>query len=118
MFTIVDNTAAVQRFAANNSFNTEIGPATPSSALSIHGHAVLNGSALAQSVAAPSAMPRTTGSLTVAPNVVAIVSVPTSAGLASINGNGSVMKYNAAKTQMSVVSLNPNTSVSLGYGSF
>lgn len=118
MFTIADNTAGVQRFAANNSFNTELGSAIPTSALSVNGHAILSGSTLAQNVAAPPAMPRTAGSIAVAPMSVAVVNLPTSAGLASINGSGAVVAFNGAKNQITIANTDIASTSTLGYGSF
>jgi hypothetical protein len=121
-FHIADNTAGSQRFAVDNSGNTELGTATPSSKLSVNGHSVLSGTMLAQSTAAPASMPRITGSLsftnTTAATPVTLNIPATSSGMGSIDGAGTLVAYNAAKSQITVAGQSSSGTVTLNYGTF
>jgi hypothetical protein len=119
-FAITDSTAGVQRFAVNNSGNTELGSGTPSGPLSINGHPVLSGAVLAQMTAAPASMPRITGSASVANGGVVVVNVSaTTSGLATVDGPGVVVGYNSGRTQVTLACTNTTSGTSsLNYGSF
>lgn len=121
-FHLTDNTAGSQRFAADNSGNTELGTATPSSKLSVNGHSVLSGTALAQSTAAPTSMPRITGSLsfanTLAGTPVTLNLPATSSAIGSIDGPGTIVAYNSAKSQVTIAGQSSSGTVTLNYGTF
>lgn len=117
-FTISDNTAGVQRFAVDNSQHTELGDATPSVELSVNGNSILNGALLAQKVAAPASMPRTLGVNSISAGTVVTISLPTSAGFASISGPGTVVRFNSAMNQITVLGNGYTSDTSVSYGSF
>jgi hypothetical protein len=116
-FVMTDATTGTQRFAVNNSQQTELGSATPSAELSVNGRSILSGSVLAQGVVAPAAMPRITGSVTLSLGNTATVSLGSGAGFASINGPGSVVKYSSDRTQVTIVGT-ASSSSSMNYGGF
>ena len=118
-FNLSDSTSGTQRFAVDNSQNTELGSATPSAELSVNGHPILHGTVLAATVAAPVSMARTTGGLSLAAGATATINVPaTTSAFSTINGPGSIVAFNSAKTQMTVAcTLNTGTGT-LSYGNF
>ena len=120
MFHLNDSTAGAQRMAVDNSYNAEIGPATPTHPLTVNGSAIITSSSgLAQSAVAPSAMPRIVGSLTLADGAQTVVSVPaTSSAISSVSGNGLIVGYSSDHTQMTVATAVASGSTTLTYGAF
>jgi hypothetical protein len=116
-FVMTDTTTSTQRFAVDNSHNTELGSATPASEMSVNGKAILSGAVLAQSVVASSAMPRITGMVNLSAGITSTVSVGATAGFASIDGPGTVVSYNTGRTQFTIVGTD-TTASNMNYGSF
>jgi hypothetical protein len=114
--TLTDATAASQRLAVDNSGNTEFGSATPTAPLTFMGRMTMSGSNLAQELALSQAMPRTTGSVTLADSTTtAIVSVPGAAGFGSVDGDGEI--FNTAGGNFQFFTRN-SSSTTLGYSIF
>lgn len=99
-FGITDNTAGVQRLAADNSGNWNIGPGAPTANFSVNGHPIVNGGVLSPQTVTSSALTRFVGSIFIPANTVATVSGLSLAGAGSVDQGGIITGFTTTSFQV------------------